>query len=250
MKTTTTAISASNIQSNPAIRCLGLVMLAALASGLAEGQGMISGTVVDTHGNTVPGATIYYNNVPTLSPRGAPIGPVVHSTATADGSGHFSLGGLSLGKYYLCAGGTQQNQLRSCDWDLPLIVSDLTETSPVASVTMALGDGCQITMTIADPGNKVNDRWSSSGAPNATGNLVLGVARGTWYAVMRPLASTTAGGLRSYAVTVPKHSQFTVQLTTVLPFAANISATGVTSLPGLAVVTADSDITINLGSIH
>lgn len=182
-------------------------------------------------------------------------GCVTTSVAQAEATGRFSAADLPYGNYYVCASGTQPTQLRSCDWDLPVGVAVLSAASPSASLTLALGQGARILMTLADPGGKVVDLAPSQIRGSFGGNLKIGVKRGGWY-VPATLVSSVKG-VRTYQVVVPMGGTYKPTIWTTLGIAGSASPMSVTAnapITGLLTVgsvsVGNSDVTYSLGTVQ
>ena len=221
-------------------RYVGRLVLLGVLISHAHAQPSISGVVVDASGHAVSGATVYYNNVRPVSPTGQSIGVAVSSSIKSDSNGRFTISGVPLGHYYVCASGTQPTQLRSCDWGLPLATAALTDASATAPLTLTLGDGCLLRMTIEDPNGRIKDLPVDLPTGKPTWNLSFGVMSGGRYEPARLVS--VAGAVRTYYVAVPKNSTFSLVMTTdLLPTKAAANAT---------MRTAGADVTIDLGTVQ
>lgn len=237
---------------------LQLALVTALliaAAGGAFGQGTISGVVTDYNGAAVAGAVVSYNSAPVIGPQGRNIAPRVSSAVQADAKGKFNVASLPYADYYLCASGPQPTQIRSCEWDLPIGVAELSSASPSANLTLALGRGARSLMTLSDPGGRVADLTASQIRGSYGGNLKTGVKRGGWYVPATLVSSVN--GVRTYEVVVPVEATYQPTVWTTLDIAgggvstsvaANASISG--SLTTGSVTVVDSDVIYPLGTVQ
>lgn len=139
-------------------RATSLVIMAAVLSAAAAAQspttGVITGRVVDASGRPIAGAKVTYSKDTEYTRDND--GRVVVKELGADGvttarsDGTFSLPGLQSGRYHICAQGTQETQIGSCEWDgLPVIV--LVPGQTVTDVTRTIWDATVLNIRVADP---------------------------------------------------------------------------------------------------
>jgi hypothetical protein len=204
---------------------------------MALGQtGSISGSVVDDSSNPIQGVIVLYSNLVPLTRNAAGqiviSGQRINSGVVTDAAGQFTISGLPVGTYVLCASGTKATQLRSCEWgQLPTRVV-LSAGQAATGLVLQVVDGTLLTLQVNDPNGVIHDLadFANVGGrlPIAIQNFRLGVLVGTRY-VPATLVSN-ANSVRQYQLAVPNGANAQVMIDTDLMVTPTVGT--VTAGPG------------------
>ena len=191
-------------------------------SAAAFGQGgtvAISGRVVDDSGSPVASTTVYYRNnqqhlIVDRVGHSRVVGSLISSTVTTAKDGTFTVAGLPPDVYWLCAEGTQQNQIRSCDWGSGATKVDLSGGLSAANATLLVHTGVALTFVVADARGQIKDFSANATALAAPGNFRVFAVNGSWF---RPATFVSAAaGVRQYSLIVPKGRSYRLLVDTKL----------------------------------
>ncbi len=172
----------------------------------------ISGLVVDDSGIPVAGARVTYNNSPVITrdqfghitSRGASIGSFVTTAA----NGTFTITGLPASIWWVCAWGTKNTQLRSCEWGQTTARVDLSTATSAPALTLKVVNGSFLTFKVNDLRGQIHDPAYAARA--ASPNFQILVVQGIQYAA--PQFLSAANGVRQYGLAVPKNSTLRLYL--------------------------------------
>jgi hypothetical protein len=138
-----------------------VILLAVSATALAQapvGSGTLSGTIVDEAGVPAARARLNYSKL-TEYVRDQSARRVVKElgfsgAVIAGVDGRFSIPGLPAGRYSLCATGTGQNQVGSCDWTgAPVVL--LGSGQKIDNLTRTIRKGTVLTLRVVDPSGRI-----------------------------------------------------------------------------------------------
>lgn len=138
-----------------------VILLAVSATALAQapvGSGTLSGTTVDEAGVPPAGARLNYSKlteyVRDQSGRRVVKELGFSSAVIAGVDGRFSIPGLPAGRYSLCAAGTGQNQVGSCDWTgVPVVL--LGAGQEIDNLTRTIRNGTVMTFRVLDQDGRI-----------------------------------------------------------------------------------------------
>ncbi len=223
---------------------------AALLTKTVPGQqpGSISGSVADEQGASVPGALVLYSKIRSLGKdslgRPAAVGPGLDWGTRTGTDGRFSASSLPEGNYYLCAIGTQANQLKSCEWGGQSSPVHVGAGQSVSGIRLILRTGTLINILVRDPNAQVA----------AGRRFGVGVISNTGVYTRAKLLNKT-GVVSHYAVAVPKGASIKLFLDGPLPGetplsvrdeATNLVQTRRPSLPIAAGQQAEVTVAVNI----
>jgi hypothetical protein len=199
---------------------LGLIWLPTVVLGADQG-GAISGVVLDDKGAPVSNALVLYRSVQSMvrSANGHLVatGPLLGSGVKTGADGKFAVGGLPAATYHLCAYGSKNTDLGSCEWVQGTMRVDLA-AGQTAQVNLQIAEGTLLTFQVQDPKQQVVDLESlrvASGKPSVSAaNFAIGVWAGTRYA--RATLVSTTGATRRYQLAIPKTAAVRLYLDTSL----------------------------------
>jgi hypothetical protein len=208
----------------------------------------ISGVVTDDSGNPLAGALVRYRNTPATvrDPVGHTrvIGTVINATTPTGKDGSFNITGLPPSVYWLCAEGTQQTQLRSCDWGRGSEKLDLTTTASAANIQLQVPDGVALTFEVNDLNSQIKDFSANIGSPATPGNFRIFVVSGTWLEPALPVS--TSPGLHKYALMVPKTALLRLLLDTKLSVMNQASTPVAAGSAGTTIAISGQPVTYSL----
>ncbi len=123
-------------------------------------------------------------------------------------------------------------------------------SSPSTSLTLALGQGTRILLTVADPAGKVVDLIPSQVRGPLGGNLKIGAKRGGWYAPA--MLVSVVNGVRTYQVVVPAGGTYQPVVWTTLNISggASASSAGATPTAPASITVGGSDLSYSLGTVQ
>jgi Carboxypeptidase regulatory-like domain len=224
--------------------------LAALAA--SSSTGTISGGVVDDAGAPLANASVVYRSVPppikAANGRLVPGGPVVSSSVKTAADGMFTVNNLPPANYNLCAYGTRDIDLGSCEWIQG--TTHLTLASgQTAQLSFHVGQGTLLTFHVQDPRQQIK---SLEDLPTVAGHLPLtganfgvGIWAGSRY--VRAAMISANGATRQYQLTIPKTAVVRLHLDTRLAVVDDSGMSLQTRQPGTTVAAAGSSaVTVNL----
>jgi hypothetical protein len=200
--------------------CATLILTTTLGFG-ATSSGALLGIVVDDSGKPIGGATVSYKSAQTKAAgvKGQPAitGPLIGSAVKTLADGSFSISGLPPAIYHLCAYGTRDNHLDSCQWGTGTTGVELTAGDTV-QLRFVVSEGTLVTFQVEDPKHQIRDFESlpliNGRIPWARANFAVGIWAGTRY-VRAGLVSTN-GNMRRYQTAVPKTATVQVVVDTSL----------------------------------
>ncbi|HLJ16495.1 MAG TPA: carboxypeptidase-like regulatory domain-containing protein [Bryobacteraceae bacterium] len=227
-----------------------LVSMILLRTGLAVS---FSGVVLDDSNAPVANALVVYQSIPPLvrGPDGRPIatGPLVGANVQTGPAGIFAVSGLPAAIYKLCAYGTSNSQLGSCEWIQGTTRIDLSSAPIIQNLVLRIAEGALITFEVQDSQSKIRDladiQATGGLMPVSGGNFGIGIFAGSRYARAK-LTSTTAGD-RQYQLAIPKTTAVRVFLDTSLDIADSTGAAVIRRAPGPTISPGgQAAITVNL----
>jgi hypothetical protein len=228
---------------------LGIFAAAAMA---AAAGGSISGVVVDDNGAPIANAVVLYNSVPNriTLPDGHRIstGPFVSSGARTAADGSFAVSGLPPAVYYLCAYGTKDDHLGTCEWGQGTTSVPLAD-GQTAQVRFVVAEGTLLTFQVEDPRHQIIDLESVptvNGRMALTGaNFSIGIWAGSRYARAKLLSVN--GATRRYQLAIPKTAAIRLHLDTSLQVADSNGAPLALRQPSATVAAGgQTEVIINL----
>lgn len=182
-------------------------------------SGVITGTLSGDDGTAIVGA---YVSLALAPPHPKRLRRTDWTVVTGAG-GTFQFGGLSDGRYQVCAQVPKSTWLSPCEWGSQGSVISLSSTQPVADIKVTLKRGTAVVIHLDDPG-RILSQYEGK-APGA--HLLIGVANNSF--TFRPalITSRDANG-REYQVVIPFNTP--VKLVLYSSFFQLTDATGL-SLP-------------------
>ena len=203
----------------------------------ADQEASISGTVLGDGGTPVANALVMYEMAPEATPGGAapvPLRHALHSAVTRAQDGTFTIAGLQVGTYYLCAAGLGPTDLRECEWIDPGITIELGAGQSVNGVNLKVAEGTLLVFNVRDPKGLIHDLADSPVAngqlPISGANFGIGVFVGSRYA--RASLFSNNADLRVYRLAVPKNASFALVTDTSLTVTDGVGGAVPTDCPG------------------
>jgi hypothetical protein len=164
--------------------------LSAIGSSLgASPGGTLAGVVVDDVGAPIPRALVFYHSVQTRVRLGdghfSFTGSSISSSVRTAADGSFVATGLPAATYQLCAYGTRDSHLGSCEWGQGTTGVNLASDQTV-NLKFVVAEGTLLTFQVEDPKHQIRDLESlqaETGRPAPPGaNFAIGIWAGTRYA--------------------------------------------------------------------
>ena len=190
----------------------GLFALSA-AGQATQAVGALSGTVTDTGGHPLAGAAVSYQRIfrsVRSGPHGnqpipAPGEELSSGSVTTDSGGAFSLAGLPLGDFLLCATVPNEPFLDPCSWQSAVQVT--IASSAATHQQIVLSRGVFLNLHIDDPDGLLPKTMDSAFG----GGISAGVIFGTGAYLGARNISVDASG-RDYQIAVPAGAPLTLWL--------------------------------------
>jgi hypothetical protein len=231
---------------------IALLWIFAAAAAAAAAGGSISGVVVDDKGAPISDAVVLYHSLPngitSSDGRRISTGTFVSSGARTVADGSFAISGLPPAVYYLCAYGTKDDHLGTCEWGQGTTSVPLAD-GQTAQVRFVVAEGTLLTFQVEDPKHQVVDLESLptvNGGMALTGaNFSIGIWAGTRYARAKLLSVN--GATRRYQLAIPKTAAIRLHLDTSLHVAdSNGGALALRQPSSTLAAGGQSEVIINL----
>ena len=188
------------------------VLVSVAVSSRAQGNGSFSGIVLLDGSQPLAGAGITYHNNPALDCQPhfgcIPLGPSVSGGVKSGPDGTFTVSGVPDDTYYLCASGTQPNQLRSCVWGQQETAVGVNAAVAPQRVTLNIRTGGLVTFKVNDPTGLIKTGVPFPSSPQyITTNLGISLAApasppNTGYSYYAATYVGTSGSQWTYQVPV------------------------------------------------
>ncbi len=196
----------------------GTILTGVLLTVTASGQqvGSISGSVTDEQGAMAPSALVVYSKIRAIGKdslgRARAVGPGLDWGTRTGADGRFSVSNLPEGNYYLCAIGSQTNQLKSCEWGGQNTPVHVGAGQNVSGIRLILRTGALVNILVRDPNARVA----------AGRRFAVGVMSNTGVYSRAKLLEKT-GAVSHYVVAVPKGASMKLFLDGPLPGEAPVN---------------------------
>jgi hypothetical protein len=179
---------------------LGLICIASCLAQQARLNftGQVLGNLKGDDGTAIAGGYVSLALVPPYPKRL----PQTSWTAVTAAEGTFQFGGLTDGRYRLCAQVPRSTWLSPCEWGLQPLAVTLTAAQPVLSLTIVMKRGAAVPIRIDDPGQLLSQHDGKT--PGA--HVLIGVGNDAFAFVPAPVISQDANG-RNHQVVIPFNSQ-------------------------------------------
>jgi hypothetical protein len=126
----------------------------------ATAPGPISGVVVDGQGAPLANALVLYRSIPVRATaadgRRVSVGTVVGAGVKTGADGSFAVSGLEPASYGLCAYGSKESHLGTCDWGQGTVQVNVTSGQAI-QLRFQVVEGTILTFQVQDPKQQIRD---------------------------------------------------------------------------------------------
>jgi hypothetical protein len=180
--------------------CLALIWLAGAQAQPARlnGNGVIEGRLTGEGGTKIAGASVHLRRLPPFPKRPGQ----TEWSAVTDSDGGFKFSRLFDGSYQLCSQALSGAWLNPCQWGLDYPLVTISESQPVAGISIVLKKGAVAPIRVEDPGQRLSQHEGKT--PGA--HLLIGVGNDAFAFMPARLVAADSSG-KSLEIVIPFNSR-------------------------------------------